>query len=98
MAIRVRDDAGKVFNFPDDTPQDEIASAIDSYYASRPSTMEDVTKAGASGALTGAVSTAIGLPGTVAGLSNQAADFLARQTAGRVYNRFAPGGTGDWSA
>jgi hypothetical protein len=27
-----------------------------------------------------------------------AADYLARQTAGRVFNRFAPGGTGDWSA
>lgn len=27
-----------------------------------------------------------------------AADYLARQTAGRVYNRFAPSGTGDWSA
>lgn len=26
-----------------------------------------------------------------------AADYLARQTAGRVYNRFASGGTGDWS-
>jgi hypothetical protein len=27
-----------------------------------------------------------------------AADFAARQTVGRVYNRFAPGGTGDFSA
>jgi hypothetical protein len=26
-----------------------------------------------------------------------AADYLARQTAGRLYNRFAPGGTGDFS-
>lgn len=27
-----------------------------------------------------------------------AADFAARQTVGRLYNRFAPGGTGDFSA
>jgi hypothetical protein len=97
MTTRVTGPDGSIFNFPDDIPEAEIQSVLDHHY-NPPSAMEDVAKAGASGALTGAVSTAAGLPGTVAGLTNQAADFLARQTAGRVYNRFAPGGTGDWSA
>jgi hypothetical protein len=97
MTTRVTGPDGSIFNFPDDIPEAEIQSVLDRHY-NPPSAMEEVAKAGASGALTGAVSTAAGLPGTVAGLTNQAADFLARQTAGRVYNRFAPGGTGDWSA
>jgi hypothetical protein len=97
MTTRVTGPDGSIFNFPDDLPEAEIQSVLDRHY-NPPGAMEDVAKAGASGALTGAVSTAAGLPGTVAGLTNQAADFLARQTAGRVYNRFAPGGSGDWSA
>jgi hypothetical protein len=97
MTTRVTGPDGSIFNFPDDIPEAEIQSVLDRHY-SPPSTAEDVAKAGASGALTGAVSTAAGLPGTVANLTNQAADFLARQTVGRAMNRFAPGGTGDWSA
>lgn len=101
MTIRIVGTDGQGFQFPDGTPDDEIRGALDRHYSQQTNpagAAEDVAKAAGSGLATGAVSTAVGLPGTVAGLTNQAADFLARQTAGRLYNRFAPGGTGDFSA
>src|ERR1044072_2011959 len=101
MATEVEGPDGTIFDFEVDPTPDQIKQVLSRHYAAQaapPSVAGDVAKAGASGALTGAVSTAVGLPGTVAGLTNQAADLLARQTAGRVYNRFASGGTGDWSA
>jgi hypothetical protein len=97
--MRVSGPDGQLFDFEDGTTDDVIGQVIRNHYAAADTGVAaDVAKSAASGALTGAASTAVGLPGTVAGLTNQAADFLARQTAGRVYNRFAPGGTGDWSA
>jgi hypothetical protein len=90
MVMRVQGPDGRPFDFPDGTPQTEMADALDRVY-NPPSTAEDVAKAGASGALSGAVSTAVGLPGTVAGLANQAGDFLARQTVGRAINAYRSG-------
>jgi hypothetical protein len=90
MVMRVQGPDGRPFDFPDGTPETEMADALDRVY-SPPGIAEDVAKAGASGALTGAVSTAVGLPGTVAGLTNQAADFLARQTVGRAINAYRAG-------
>jgi hypothetical protein len=90
MVMRVQGPDGRPFDFPDGTPQTEMADALDRVY-NPPSTAEDVAKAGATGALSGAVSTAVGLPGTVAGLANQAGDFLARQVVGRGINAYRAG-------
>jgi hypothetical protein len=90
MVMRVQGPDGRPFDFPDGTPETEMADALDRVY-NPPGMAEDVAKAGASGALTGAVSTAAGLPGTVANLTNQAADFLARQTVGRAINAYRAG-------
>jgi hypothetical protein len=90
MTTRVTGPDGSIFNFPDDLAEAEIQSVLDRHY-NPPGAIEDVAKAGASGALTGAVSTAVGIPGTLASLTNQAGDFLARQTVGRAINAYRAG-------
>jgi hypothetical protein len=88
---------GTIFEFPDDVHPDIIKNTISRHYGAQANPAADVAQGFAGGAERGIAGVA-GLPGTVSQGLNTAADFLARQTAGRVYNRFAPGGTGDWSA
>lgn len=97
MAIRVQGTDGQTFEFPDGMSDTDMASALDAHYGAQASPASDIAKGFAGGAERG-IAGAVGLPGTVSQGLNTAADFLARQTAGRVFNRFAPGGTGDWSA
>lgn len=97
MTIRVRGTDGQTFQFPDGMSDDDMAAALDSHYSAQPSQAADIAGGFAGGAERG-MAGAVGLPGTVSQGLNTAADFLARQTVGRAYNRFAPGGTGDWSA
>jgi hypothetical protein len=97
MAIRVQGTDGQTFEFPDGMSDADMASALDAHYGAQSSPGVDIAKGFAGGAERG-MAGAAGLPGTVSHGLNTAADFLARQTAGRVFNRFAPGGTGDWSA
>src|SRR6185295_7805651 len=82
---------------PDDTPEDVVGRTIAAHYAAQESPGSDIAKSAAGGFERGLASLP-GLPGTVSKGLNTVADLAARQTVGRVYNRFAPGGTGDWSA
>jgi hypothetical protein len=88
---------GTIFEFPDDVHPDVVKGTISRHYAAQANPVADVAQGFAGGAERGMAGVP-GLPGTVSQGLNTAADFLARQTVGRAYNRFAPGGTGDWSA
>ncbi|MGA0595147.1 hypothetical protein [Enterovirga sp. CN4-39] len=61
----------------------------------KPSVAADIAGGVQGGVIRGAAGMA-GLPGFAVGLLQQGADEVSRQTVGRVYNRFAPGGTGAW--
>lgn len=97
MAIRVRDDTGQVFNFPDGTPQEEMAAAIDSHYAAKAgptSVTEDVAKSAGSGVIQGLAGVP-GIPGDVQGMANAAGSALSQ----RGWNPLDPmRAAADWAA
>jgi hypothetical protein len=79
MTIRVTGTDGSIFNFPDDTPEAEITSALDSHYSSRAAPagpVEDVAKSFATNVVQGVAGTP-GLPGDVQGLANAAGSALS---------------------